>query len=235
MFNPGLEIGQVINNNTLMLIFKCSQQGGMRKSNTTNTLVIVTDYTRGIYHDKWIGGVLHYTGMGLSGDQDINYMQNRTLNESGFNGVDVHLFEVMEPGEYTYCGRIEVVSKPYTETQPDQDGRDRLVWMFPVRPVPDNDVAKPAMYVFKDMEDYKARGTNVDKEYAATLATKEGGRRSSNARSSGLKGKKIRHKTYGIGTITKYDGSIITVNFTSCGVKTLNYELCMEKGLIESM
>ena len=172
MLNPNLEIGQIINNNTLMSIFKCSQQGGMRKSNTTNTLVIVTDYTRGIYHDKWIGGVLHYTGMGLSGDQDINYMQNRTLNESGFNGVDVHLFEVMEPGEYTYCGRIELVSKPYTETQPDQDGRDRLVWMFPVSPVPDNDVAKPAMYVFKDMEDYKARGKNVDKEYAATLETK---------------------------------------------------------------
>lgn len=74
----------------------------MRKSNTTNTLVIVTDYTRGVYHDKWIGGVLHYTGMGLLGDQDINYMQNRTLNESATNGVDVHLFEVMEPGEYTY-------------------------------------------------------------------------------------------------------------------------------------
>lgn len=52
MFNPNLVIGQVINNNILMSIFKCSQQGGMRKSNTTNTLVIVTDYTRGIYHDK---------------------------------------------------------------------------------------------------------------------------------------------------------------------------------------
>ena len=104
--------------------------------------------------------------------------------------------------------------------------------MFPVRPVPDNDVAKPAMYVFKDMEDYKTRGANVDKEYAATLAMKNGGRRFSSASGSGLKGKKICHK-YGVGTITKYDGSIIAVNFTSCGVKTLNYELCIEKDLIE--
>lgn len=40
--------------------------GGMRRSKTTNTLVIVSDYTKGIYHDKWIGGVLHYTGMGKS-------------------------------------------------------------------------------------------------------------------------------------------------------------------------
>ena len=111
MFNPGLEIGQAINNNILREIFKCGQQGGMRKSNTTNTLVIVTDYTRGIYHDKWIGGVLHYTGMGLSGDQDINYSQNRTLNESDYNGVDVHLFEVMNPGEYTYCGKSAACCK----------------------------------------------------------------------------------------------------------------------------
>ena len=37
--------------------------------------------------------------------------------------------------------------------------------MFPVRPVPDNDVKKPSMYVFADMEDYKARGQNVDQEY----------------------------------------------------------------------
>lgn len=233
MFNPNLEIGQIINNNTLMSIFKCSQQGGMRKSNTTNTLVIVTDYTRGIYHDKWIGGVLHYTGMGLSGDQDINYMQNRTLNESGFNGIDVHLFEVMEPGEYTYCGRIELVSKPYTEIQPDQDGKNRIVWMFPVRPVPDNDVKKPQMFVFKDMEDYQTRGKNVDKEYADFLATKKGIKTKVSGNKTGLKGKKIKHKTYGIGTITKFDGTIITVNFFNGGIKTLNYELCMNKELIE--
>ena len=89
------------------------------------------------------------------------------------------------------------------------------------------------MYVFTDMEDYKARGTNVDKEYAATLAAKKGGRRSSSAGGSGLRGKRIRHKTYGVGTITKYDGTIVTVSFTNGGVKTLNYEICIEKGLIE--
>lgn len=233
MFNPNLEIGQVINNNTLMLIFKCSQQGGMRKSNTTNTLVIVSDYTRGIYHDKWIGGVLHYTGMGLSGDQDINYMQNRTLKECGYNGVDVHLFEVMEPGEYTYCGRIEMVSEPYTEFQPDQDGRNRLVWMFPVRPVPDNDVKKPDMFVFKDMEDYQNRGKNVDKEYAEYLMTKKGAKRNSSSKSSDIKGKKIKHAIFGIGSIAKYDGTMITVNFSNGNSKTLNYELCQTKGLIE--
>ena len=53
--------------------FKCGNIGGMRRSKATNTLVIVSDYTKGIYHDKWFGGVLHYTGMGKNGDQDINW------------------------------------------------------------------------------------------------------------------------------------------------------------------
>ena len=117
-FDPGLKIGQIIKNADIVEIFKCGNMGGMRRSRTTNTLVIVSDYTKGIYHDKWIGGVLHYTGMGKSGDQDINWAQNATLAECGRNGVDVHLFEVIDAGEYIYCGRIELVSKPYTETQP---------------------------------------------------------------------------------------------------------------------
>lgn len=59
MFNPHLEIGQCINNDDIRRIFKCGNMGGMRRSHTTGTLVIVSDYTKGLYHDKWIGGVLH--------------------------------------------------------------------------------------------------------------------------------------------------------------------------------
>ena len=62
-FNPGLKIGQILKNADVVDTFKCGNMGGMRRSKTTNTLVIVSDYTKGIYHDKWIGGVLHYTGM----------------------------------------------------------------------------------------------------------------------------------------------------------------------------
>lgn len=228
MFNPGLEIGQIINNAELCDIFKCGMQGGMRKSNTTNTLVIVTDYTRGVYHDKWINRALHYTGMGLRGDQDIDYMQNATLHYSDTNGVDVHLFEVMDPGEYTYCGRVELVDKPYTETQPDADGNNRIVWMFPVRPVPDNDVKKPKTFVFKDMDDYRANGKAAEAAWAETHTVT----RKSSGGSSGLKGKVVKHKTYGKGTITKYDGTIITVKFGK-DVKTLNYDLCVKNGIIE--
>lgn len=68
---------------------------------------------------------------------------------------------------------IELVDKPYIDIQPGEDGIDRKVWIFPVRPVPDNDVEKPAMFVFKDMDDYKIRGKNVDAEYKKMLAERK--------------------------------------------------------------
>lgn len=76
----------------MVYIFKCGNMSGMRRSKTTNTLVIVSDYTKGIYHDKWIGGVLHYTGMWKNGDQDINWSQNASLAACGYNGVEISTF-----------------------------------------------------------------------------------------------------------------------------------------------
>ncbi len=232
-FDPCLRIGQILKNSDIVDKFKCGNMGGMRRSHVTNTLVIISDYTKGIYHDKWIGGVLHYTGMGKLGDQDIHWAQNATLAECGNNGVDVHLFEVIDPGEYVYCGRIELVDKPYTETQPDENGVNRLVWMFPVRPVPDNDVAKPNMFVFKDMDDYRQNGKDADEKYAQWLSPKKQTKTSGKRKSNGIVGKTIVHKAYGRGKITKYDGKIITVKFEREGVKTFNYQLCMEKQLIQ--
>ena len=252
MFNPGLEIGQILKNSEIVEIFKCGNMGGMRRSKATNTLILVSDYTKGIYHDKWIGGVLHYTGMGKSGDQDIHWAQNATLAACGQNGVDVHLFEVMEPGDYIYCGRIELVSKPYVDVQPDIDGNDRKVWMFPIRPVPENNVKKPEMFVFKNMDDYKARGKNVDAEYITLLAKKKKvGKKATSKLSApiptvapappkpavvvpaGILGKRVKHKLYGTGTIIETSETILVVSFDTVGEKKLGYEVCIKKKLIE--
>lgn len=248
MFDPGLKIGQILKNADVVDTFKCGNMGGMRRSKTTNTLVIVSDYTKGIYHDKWIEGVLHYTGMGKNGDQDINWAQNATLAACGYNGVDVHLFEVMDAGEYIYCGRIELVDKPYTETQPGEDGAPRKVWMFPIRPVPDNDVKKPPMFVFKDMDDFKARGRDVDEQYMKMVAAKK----KSGGKSTyvppvipkpepkpvfvvpaDVVGKQIKHKAFGIGVIKKITGINIEVKFDKVGDKALGYEVCIKNKLIE--
>lgn len=93
MFDPGLEIGQILKNSDIVEIFKCGNMGGMRRSKAINTLLIISDYTKGIYHDKWIGGVLHYTGMGKNGDQSINWAQNATLATCKTNDVDVYLLK----------------------------------------------------------------------------------------------------------------------------------------------
>lgn len=252
MFNPGLEIGQILKNSDIVDIFKCGNMGGMRRSKSTNTLVIVSDYTKGLYHDKWIGGVLHYTGMGKSGNQDINWAQNATLAACDSNGVDVHLFEVIDAGEYVYCGRVELVDKPYADVQPGEDGNDRRVWMFPIRPVPDNDVKKPQMFVFKDMDDYETRGKNVDIEYMKMMAQKKKPKNKSASTMvqavpavhpslqkseiiapPELVGKKVKHKSYGQGIITDIAGTIIMVSFSSVGEKKLDYEVCTKNKLIE--
>ncbi len=125
--------GVVINNQELCELFKCSTQGGMRRSIKTNTLVIISNHVNSVYDDRWIGDEFHYTGMGLEGDQDLESSQNKTLAESEKNQVDVHLFEVFKDREYTYIGEVLLAGKPYEEQQPDQKGKLRRVWMFPLK------------------------------------------------------------------------------------------------------
>ncbi len=132
-FHPSLKPGEELSNAELRRIFKCSSQGGMRRSLKTNTLVIVSDHTKSFYEDRWKGNILHYTGMGLTGDQSLTFSQNKTLNESRTNGVNVHLFEVFEKGKYVYQGPVELGGRPYRETQPDHEGNNRIVWMFPLK------------------------------------------------------------------------------------------------------
>ncbi len=184
-------------------------------------------------------------------NQDINWAQNATLAACGHNGVDVHLFEVMDAGEYVYCGRIELVDKPYTEIQVGEDDLDRKVWMFPIRPVPDNHVKKPSMFVFADMEDYQTRGKNVDAEYAKILAEKKkrGNRSASIPQLENvvkkpepkppvvilpeIVGKKVKHKTFGTGMITAISGTSINVSFERVGLKKMGYEFCMKNSMLE--
>lgn len=125
--------GDIIDNKKLTELFKCSTQGGMRRSHKTNTLVIVSNHVKSIYSDKWYGNKLHYTGMGSSGEQSLNFNQNRTLNESNVNNIEVHLFEVFELRQYTYQGVIVYDGKAYQEKQTDIDGNERKVWMFPLK------------------------------------------------------------------------------------------------------
>lgn len=136
IFNPNIKIGQVIDNKQLMDEFLCSGQGGMRRSKRTNTLVLISKHVaskRKIYDDKQIDGIYYYTGMGMAGDQSLDYMQNKTLAESNKNNVQLHFFEVFKDNEYTYTGRVELSDKPYEDNQIDSEGNMRKVWIFPLK------------------------------------------------------------------------------------------------------
>lgn len=135
VFDPGITNGQVLNNQEICNIFGCSPQGGMRRSKATNTLVLISDYSNPevSYHDRWIGPIMHYTGMGRIGDQTIR-SQNKTLAESNQNkDLGIFFLEVFEPKRYTYRGQVILADKPYQETQEDEDGISRQVWIFPLK------------------------------------------------------------------------------------------------------
>jgi len=127
------KIGETVTNAEIVARFKCGNMGGMRRSKSTNSLVIISDHTKGLYDDKWLGNILHYTGMGKIGDQDLFFMQNKTLAESEINGITVHLFEVLEATKYMYLGVVSLVDKPYKAEQKGNDGNIRKVWIFPLK------------------------------------------------------------------------------------------------------
>lgn len=129
-----LAVGSTYNNDDLKHIFCVSSQGGMRRSKKSNSLVLIAKHDNSNpYDDKWQDGVLHYTGMGLNGDQGVDYKQNKTVKESRINGVGMHLFESFNNNEYIYRGRVRLCGGPYYETQKDEDGRPRRVVKFPLK------------------------------------------------------------------------------------------------------
>ena len=127
-----IKVGCVYTNDQLMNMFSVANVGGMRKSNVNNCLLLISDYTKGLYENKWIGNELHYTGMGQIGNQSLDFKQNRTLNESNENGIELYLFEVFISNQYIYKGKVKLTGKPYQETQMDSNKKLRKVWMFPL-------------------------------------------------------------------------------------------------------
>jgi 5-methylcytosine-specific restriction enzyme A len=124
--------GDALTNKEIGHRFAVGNMGGMRRSTKLNLLVLISDPFKGLYQDRWNGEVLHYTGMGQTGDQSLTHAQNRTLAESGTTGIPVHLFEALEPMKYTYAGAVELADAPYQEEQFDDKGELRKVWMFPL-------------------------------------------------------------------------------------------------------
>ena len=137
VFDPRLTQGSTLRNQELCSLFKCSTQGGMRRSRDTNTLVLIAKQYPDSdvpYYDVWDGSRFHYTGMGMEGDQSLGRSQNETLaNSRQINDLGIFLFEVFSPKIYTYQGQVMLAGEPYQETQRDFKKELRNVWIFPLK------------------------------------------------------------------------------------------------------
>jgi 5-methylcytosine-specific restriction protein A len=129
-----LKQGEVLSHRELVDHFKVSFSGGIRPSNKTKTVIVISNHVESLYDDKWIDGVLHYTGTGQQGDQTIDSGNNKTLNEASVKGFEIHLFEVFEEAKYVYQGIVEQCKEPYQKLQPDKNSDVRNVWIFQLRP-----------------------------------------------------------------------------------------------------
>lgn len=105
------------------------------------------------------------------------------------------------------------------------------------------------MFVFKDMEDFKNRGGDVDAQYMKVLAEKKRKGKSKPAYvphvipkpqpkppvvvSADIVGSKVKHKSFGPGVITAIEGTNIVANFDKVGEKKLGYEVCMKNNLLQ--
>lgn len=59
-------------------------------------------------------------------------MQNKTLNVSRDNNVELHLFEVYIEKQYIYRGQVKLIGDPFQDYQYDQEDNYRRVWIFPL-------------------------------------------------------------------------------------------------------
>lgn len=135
-----MTIGDIFTRDQLMSIFKISGQSGMMKTNTLNALVLTTS-EESIYGDSSIeNGTIQYTGEGQEGDQTIT-KNNKTLFYSKDNNLPVYLFTKDKKRRYIFEGRVELYDKPYQTPENDKNGKERLVWKFPLKVIySENDI-----------------------------------------------------------------------------------------------
>jgi 5-methylcytosine-specific restriction protein A len=149
--------GEVLTNEEIGYRFAVGNMGGMRRSTKYNLLALISDPFKGLYQDRWDGDVIHYTGMGPTGDQNVSYAQNKTLSESRHTKIPMHLLEALSPQKYTYVGEVELADDPYQEEQLGDAGQTRKVWMFPLRPKQGAIVPELQSAQVKQIEESQAR------------------------------------------------------------------------------
>lgn len=126
-----LKIGDKLDNKTIAELFKVTNQGGIRKSLVTKSVVLIAKFTDCLYKHKKDGNILDFVAMGKKGDQTLS-RQNKALFEAEKIGFSIHLFEMYNEGEYTYEGIQKITGDIKIERQLDELGEEREVLIFPL-------------------------------------------------------------------------------------------------------
>lgn len=155
-------------------IFKVSSRaGGIRVSNRTNTIVIISKLNNSLYYNKWIDNVLHYTGSGQSGDQSITSGLNKTLYQANQTNKTIHIFENTEGNTYLYHGVAINVGKPYTMQQPDVNNQNRTVYVFKLKLIDYDQPAAIEERIYASIEKQKEKSiVNYDRAKLKAQAEK---------------------------------------------------------------
>ena len=131
-----LVVGENYTHREVVDIFSVQYVGGIRPNKREKYVVVISTQRMGRernpYEDSWSDGILHYTGTGSKGDQDLENPRNAVLSESNQNGYTIYLLESHNADEYTYKGMARLVGDPYTKIEPDKEGNPRRVYKFPL-------------------------------------------------------------------------------------------------------
>lgn len=119
----------------LSTLFGVGTMGGIRysgRADDARAVVFITSLNstgdEHPYHDRIEDGVLHYTGEGLSGDQQLSG-GNLALSRNVTVDFPIYGFNKVGKDQYRYLGRFRVLQVSQ-ETQSDTAGTPRHVYVF---------------------------------------------------------------------------------------------------------
>lgn len=131
-WEPKLEKNEKLKNEKLAKLFECSRTGKIRRSAAHNCLIVVWN-SMASSADRWVDGVLGFTGAQETNDREMDNALNRALRDSLKDGVPVYLFEMPKGDAYIYYGRVELAGAPRWEARVDSEGEAHAAWVFPLK------------------------------------------------------------------------------------------------------
>lgn len=133
-FNHGFKLGEVVDQKQLAEHFVHNINSGMKYSSKTKTIVLVNDLSDTVYNNRWEDGLLYYTGSGKKGNQSLT-RRNKRLSTSNSDGSSIYLIEGIKGKYYIFLGEFKLSGDPFQELQYDEDKNFREVWVFPLKPL----------------------------------------------------------------------------------------------------